>query len=85
MKMNVPIYLADVTLSLRKKEFGNVKIIKTKTLNKVFVKGFSFEDMIKRKIEQWNENVFQKKINSKEYVFVEKINLLSQHGFGVNE
>ena len=83
--MNVPIYLADVTLSLRKKEFGNVKIIKTKTLNKVFVKGFSFEDMIKRKIEQWNENVFQKKINSKEYVFVEKINLLSQHGFGVNE
>ena len=85
MKMNVPIYLADVTLSLRKKEFGNVKIIKTKTLNKVFVKGFSFEDMIKRKIEQWNENVFQKKINSKEYVFVEKINLLSQHGFGVND
>ena len=83
--MNVPIYLADVTLSLRKKEFGNVKIIKTKTLNKVFVKGFSFEDMIKRKIEQWNENVFQKKINSKEYIFVEKINLLSQHGFGVNE
>ena len=85
MKMNVPIYLADVTLSLRKKEFGNVKIIKTKTLNKVFVKGFSFEDMIKRKIEQWSENVFQKKINSKEYVFVEKINLLSQHGFGVDE
>ena len=85
MKMNVPIYLADVTLSLRKKEFGNVKIIKTKTLNKVFVKGFSFEDMIKRKIEQWNENVFQKKINSKEYVFVEKINLLSQHGFGVDD
>ena len=85
MKMNVPIYLADVTLSLRKKEFGSVKIIKTKTLNKVFVKGFNFEDMIKRKIKRWSENVFQKNINSKEYIFVEKINLLSQHGFGVNE
>lgn len=85
MKMNVPIYLADVTLSLRKKEFGSVKIIKTKTLNKVFVKGFNFEDMIKRKIKRWSENVFQKNINSKEYVFVEKINLLSQHGFGVDE
>ena len=85
MKMNVPIYLADVTLSLRKKEFGGVKIIKTKTLNKVFVKGFNFDDMIKRKIKRWSENVFQKNINSKEYVFVEKINLLSQHGFGVDE
>ena len=85
MKMNVPIYLADVTLSLRKKEFGSVKIIKTKTLNKVFVKGFNFDDMIKRKMKRWSENVFQKNINSKEYIFVEKINLLSQHGFGVDE
>lgn len=85
MKHNVPIYLADVTVQKIKKTFSENNVLEEKTLKKIIVKGFNFEDIIKRKKLSFIKDAFPKGLNEREDIIIKKINLLSQHGFGVDE
>ncbi len=85
MKKNVPIYLSNITVQKVKKNHFGIEVLEEKILKKVIVKGFDFKDIIKRKKEKFSREAFPKGLNNKELMVVKKIDLISQHGFGVDK
>ena len=85
MKKTVPIYLSNITVQKVKKNHFGIEGLEEKILKKVIVKDFDFKDIIKRKKDKFYREAFPKGLNSKELMVVKKIDLISQHGFGVDE
>ena len=85
MKKNIPIYLGDITVSLVNTAFGKSVLVKEKVLKREFIKGFTFNDMIKRRKEKWSSMSFPAGAKKNEKIIIKKIHLISQHGFGVDE
>ena len=83
----IPIYFSNVVVSIYKKTKVNV-LIKSFKLEKQVIKGFNFDDFVKRNSGSIFENASKTEPLSKSKEFdyfykIEQVNLLIQLGFGV--
>lgn len=86
MKKTVPIYTADVTLVPCKRNSNNIVRRKPITLKNIVVKGFTSGDIFKRNYQRFFNQLFKTKTSRKDvFIELENIDLLCQHGFGINQ
>lgn len=82
MNYNIPIYLANIKVQVTKKTGPNSFTSKVIKINEIFLKGFNFPDMIRRK----GKSITSKYISSpKDKASIIDIEILSQHGYGVDD
>jgi hypothetical protein len=81
-KFNVPIYIANITLEIKEKTGRVTTVSRKRKINDVIIKGYSIPDMIRRKKETFKKNL---NLNAKESIGEIEIELLSQHGYGVDD
>ena len=81
-KFNVPIYNANLTFEIKEKTGKISNTIRKRKICDVIVKGFSIVDIINRK-----KDIYEKKLNLKETETLNNIEveLISQHGYGVDD
>ena len=82
----VPIYLANIVLLKYSKTTNSEKLVEEVVLERIVIKGFTKEDIINRQ----KNKIFKKallitKLSDKQYFKFKSIELLSQHGCGVND
>ena len=82
----VPIYLANIVLLKYSKTTNSEKLVEEVVLERIVIKGFTKEDIVKRQ----QDKIFKKallvtKLSDRQYFKFKSIELLSQHGCGVND
>ena len=78
---HIPIYLAQVTLAIVKKNAATEKVTALIELGSVVVKGFYAEDIFNRCQKRLISKI--KSIPEGSYVKLHSMDLISQHGYGV--
>lgn len=83
MRHNIPIYLANVKVRVTRYSASQKSTItETKILSNIFMKGFTFADMIRRKGKQITGQFIK---GPKDRASIIDIEILSQHGRGVDD
>lgn len=81
-KFNVPIYVANLTIDIKEKSGRISTVTKKKKIKDVVIKGFSIQDMINRKKDDYSRNL---NLSPKESISNIEIELLKQHGYGIDD
>lgn len=82
----VPIYLANIILLKYSKTTNSEKLVEEVVLERIVIKGFTKEDIInKQKDKIFKKALLITKLSDKQYFKFKSIELLSQHGCGVND
>ena len=90
MTHNVPIYLANVTVSLMKKHLGKPQEVQSFELKEQVVKGFNIENIKKRSASLIEKHASKYITVPKEkgftfFFIIGKVKLLKQLGLGIND
>ena len=82
----IPIYLTNIVLFKYKSIGASPKLIEEVLLEKILVKGFSKDDIsVRSKDYIFKKALLVTKLSSDCYFEIKSIELLSQHGCGVND
>lgn len=81
-KFCVPIYLADIIIEIKDSSGKNSTVTRYKIIKDVIIKGYSIDDMLRRKKELIMRSA---NTQAKQKVTGIQINLISQHGYGVED